>query len=171
LGLALTNLYFGARVTGFLGGTDIDVTDRSLLYGAELGYGPRIHIVDGTYLVLRAQLGAGGASIFHTDPSSVSASSSASPRVSRGGRTRPNVDVISAASVSSGGGGTGGAASDTTTVTSFYVEPGVSAAVTSGIGFVGAVGSLLVLPGIRYGGADPSTWVSYGITAQAGLSF
>jgi hypothetical protein len=170
VGLALPHLYLGARLTGFLGGTDIDVTERSILYGGEAGYSVRLATSGDAYFVLRPQIGFGGASIIRTDPSLL-ATSTSTPSVGRSGRTRPNVDVVSAASVSSGGGGGGASGtSDTTTANGLYVEPAFSAMWVSGSTFVGLLGSVLVLPSITYGGTEPSTWLAYGLAAQVGLS-
>ncbi len=167
-GLVLSNVYIGGKLAGYLGGTDVDISDRSLLYGLELGYGFRLDAFGGTHFVVRPQVGAGAMTIFHTDPSLAGASTT----TATGGRARASVDVITAASSSSGGGGSGSSSlSDTTTVTNVYVEPGLSVMWTSGVFFVGALGSMVVVPGISYSGADASTWVSYGLAGQIGVSF
>jgi hypothetical protein len=151
-----SKLYLGVAGAGFLGGKDVDVTDRAALYGAELAYALGFPLGGDTAFVLRPEIGVGGVTIFRTDPSIVSGTTT------RGGRTaRP--DVVSGAS--------GQGSSSTTTVTNVQVSPGVGALVVSGAAFGGVRGTMLLIPGISYSGAQATTWLSYGLQAELGIAF
>jgi hypothetical protein len=144
LGVAASGFYAGASVVDYLGGSDIGITDHALLYGAELGYGFRLELpASGEFFVIRPQIGVGDAAISHTDPT--------------------QVDVVTSAS--------GGSRGTTTTVNSVYVEPAITTMFCWGKTFFALNGGVLVLPGIRYGGADPTTWLAYGIDGQFGFRF
>jgi hypothetical protein len=146
IGLTLSGgFYLGARVTDYLGGRDVDVSYRSLLVGAETGYGWRIPLSGTASLVLRPQIGLGNASIYYVDPSL-------------------RADVVTSASSASSG-------SDTLTVNSVYVEPGLAAVVSSAGHFASVKSTALVIPSITYGGAEPTNWVCYGVEAQLGFVF
>lgn len=162
-GLAFASgVYIGLSVIDYLGSKDVDVTDTALLYGLDLGYGFRLASTpEGGRLTLRPQIGAGGLTVFRTDPSLTAASSSSSATGGRGQR----VDVVSSAS------GGGGSVSNVTTVDAFYVQPAITLMYASGAFFVAVDPHVLVVPGITYSGAAPSTWLSYGFQAQAGLRF
>jgi hypothetical protein len=155
-GFAFSQVYVGLSVVDYLGSKDVDVTDTSLLYGAELGYGFRLVRVNGNVLTLRPQIGAGGISVFRTDPSTTTSTG----RTSTGRRGR--ADVVSSAS-----GGRG----NVTTVDAFYVEPAVTLMFSSGVFFVAINGNLVVVPGIAYSGAEAATWLTYGTQGQTGLRF
>jgi hypothetical protein len=120
-GFAFSQVYVGLSVVDYLGSKDVDVTDTSLLYGAELGYGIRLVRVNGSVLTLRPQVGAGGISVFRTDSSTTTSTGA----TSRGRRGR--ADVVSSAS---------GGAGNVTTVDAFYVEPAVTLMFSSGVFFV-----------------------------------
>jgi hypothetical protein len=75
------------------------------------------------------------------------------------------VDVVTSAS------GSSSSRSDTTVVNNVYFRPGLTAMLSSGGHFVALDGGMLVVPAIAYGGADPSTWISYGLEAQLGFRF
>jgi hypothetical protein len=158
LGFDIAHVYVGLSVVDYLGGKDIDVTDTALMYGAELGYGFRLVEVDGSVLTLRPQVGAGGVSVFRTDPNPTG---STTPR-SRGGGRRGGADVVSGASGSNG---------NVTTVDAFYVEPAVTLMFSSGVFFVAINGNLVLVPGIAYSGAEAATWLTYGTQGQTGLRF
>lgn len=169
---------------GFLGATDTGSANRAWKYGGEVGRGFGFAL-GGSWLVLRPHVGAGGVTVIHTDTTT---SSSGSTTTTTGrSRTRPasvtvdmNTDVITAASSSSATGTSSATSSvsslfagdaNSTNVTSYYLEPGVALLLTSGTFFVGADASVLVLPSIAYGGSDPMTWVTYGLSGQVGLMF
>ena len=147
-GITIDDFYVGGRVVDFLGGSDVDVSYRALLAGVELGYDLRIRVSNQTFFVLRPQLGTGDAVIYYTDPSLA------------------KVDVVTSASGSSSS-----TTSDTISVNNVYVEPGATAMLASGVGYLSINGNVLILPGIVYGGADATTWISYGTRVSAGLRF
>ena len=154
-GFAFSGMYLGLSVVDYLGGKDVDVTDTAVLYGAEVGYGVRVVEAGRTVLTLRAQVGAGGVSIFRTDPSTSAATTS----TGRGGR----VDVVSSAS--------GSSRSNVTTVSALYVEPGLTTMLAVSTFFVAVNGNTLVIPGISYSGAASTTWLAYGLQGQTGFVF
>jgi hypothetical protein len=145
-GLDFSGFYVGVSVLDFLGGKDVDVGYRSLLYGFELGYGWRIPTASSTFLLLRPRFGVGDAAVYYTDPSLAA-------------------DVVTSAS------GRSSSSSDTLTVHNVFVQPGVTLELSAGAWVLALDGSSLVLPGIAYGGADPTTWISYGAQLQAGFRF
>ena len=144
-GLDISGFYVGVSVLDFFGAKDVDVSYRALLYGVEVGYGVRIPAFASASWVLRPRLGAGNAAVDYTDPSLAA-------------------DVVTSASGTS-------AASDTLTVNNVYLQPGVTLELASGGHFAAIDGSMLVLPGIAYGGADRTTWISYGGQLQLGFCF
>lgn len=144
VGLVYSGLYVGVSVLDFLGGSDVELSYRALLYGLELGYGARLPAFAGTLLTLRPQLGVGDAAVYYTDPHLAA-------------------DVVTSAS--------SGGSSDTLTVNSIYVEPALSLILASGAHFVALRGSSLIIPGIQYGGADATTWLCYGARLEAGFVF
>ena len=146
VGLDFSGFYVGVSVLDFLGGKDVDVSYRSLLYGLEIGYGFRVPAFGGTVWVLRPRVGVGDAAVYYTDPSL-------------------KADVVTTAS------GSSSSASDTLTVNNVFVQPGVTLELASRSYFAAMDGSMLVLPGIAYGGADATTWVSYGLQLQLGFHF
>lgn len=152
LGLEIHGFYVGARAIYYLGGTDVDVSDHAVLYGAELGYSLLLgHVGRGSF-TLRPQLGIGLAAIAHTDPTATDASI-------RNRFNGASVDMISSAS------------SNTVTVNDIYLEPALTVMFSSGALFVALSPSLLAVPGIRYGGSDATTWISYGLQGQLGFRF
>lgn len=147
VGLAFTGgLYLGVTALDFLGGRDVDLSYRALLVGVDVGYAFPFHVFGGALFTLRPQMGLGDAAVYVTDPSLLQA------------------DVVTSASGSS-------SSSDTTVVNNVYLRPGVTAMLSSGGHFVALDGGMMVVPGIAYGGADPSTWISYGLEAQLGFRF
>lgn len=147
-GLAFGGFYAGISVVDYLGGTDVDLSDSALLYGIELGYGYRRRVFTTGAFTLRLQLGAGNAAVSHADPS-----------------TR-KVDIVSTAS-----GTRSSSTSDTTTVNNVYVEPGVVAMLASGNNFAALSTTVLLIPGISYAEPQPTTWISYVVSAQLGFRF
>jgi hypothetical protein len=144
-GVVVSDLYLGATIVDYLGGSDVTLSDRSLLYGGVVGYGLRTSLA-GVHLIARPELGVGDAAVSHTDPSKVTA------------------DVVSSASSSS--------SSDTTTVNSLYLQPALTLMAAGETVFVDVNGSMLVLPSISYGGSSqPATWISYGVRGELGLRF
>ncbi len=144
-GLAISGFYVGVSVIDFFGAKDVDVSYRALLYGLEVGYGARTAAFGSASWVLRPRLGIGNAAVSYTDPSLAA-------------------DVVTSASGTS-------SASDTLTVNNVYLQPGVTLELASGAHFAAIDGSMLVLPGITYGGADTTTWISYGAQVQLGFCF
>lgn len=138
--------YLGATFTYFLGGKDVDVSYRAIFYGLDFGYGFHFRTFGGSSLTLRPRIGAGDAAVYYTDPSLAA-------------------DVVTSASGGSYG------ASDTLTVNNLYLQPGVTAMLAAGGHFAAVDASMLVLPGIAYGGADATTWLSYGLQAEMGFRF
>ena len=55
------------------------------------------------------------------------------------------------------------------TVNNVFVQPGLTLELAAGAYVVAIDGSMLVLPGIAYGGADATTWISYGAQLQLGF--
>jgi hypothetical protein len=151
LGLVFTHVYVGLHGMGYLGGTDVDISDRAFLGGLEVGYGGSVQLGSGR-LTFRPTVGVGTMRILHTDPSLAQ---------SRG------VDVVTTASGRSSG---GGGASDTTAVDSFYVQPTFNILYGSGVSFVAVNANVLVAPGISYDDTT-TTWLAYGIQGQLGLRF
>jgi hypothetical protein len=145
-GLDFSGFYVGVSVLDFLGGKDVDVGYRALLYGLEVGYGWHVPMSATTFWLLRPRFGVGDAAVYYTDPSLAA-------------------DVVTSAS----GGSSSG--SDTLTVHNVFVQPGVTAELSAGPYVLALDGSMLVLPGIAYGGADPTTWISYSAQLQAGFRF
>jgi hypothetical protein len=145
VGVSLSGFYLGARVIDFLGGKDVDVSYRALLYGVELGYDLRWPAFGGALWLLRPRVGLGGAAVYYTDPSLLA-------------------DVVTSASGSS-------SASDTLTVNTPYVQPGATLELAAGAHFIAIGASTLVLPRIAYGGADATTWVSYSAELEVGFRF
>jgi len=146
--VTIGNLFFGAKVLDFLGGSDVDVSYRSLLAGVEAGYDFRVRAWGHTYFVVRPQLGVGDAVIYYTDPSLA------------------KVDVVTSASGSSSS-----KSSDTISVNNVYLDPGATVMLTSDFVYLSIGGSVLLLPGIVYGGAEATTWLSYGTRLSVGLRF
>ncbi len=154
-GMIVTGAYFGVNVVDYLGGTDVTLSDSALLFGGEIGYGVVLHEFESFHgtLVLRPLVGVGNAAVSHTDPATVQ-------------NAKP--DVVTTAS---GRTVTRGAPSDTTTVDNVYVRPALALMLVTGWHFAALEGSALVIPGISYGGADPTSWISYGGQLQLGLRF
>jgi hypothetical protein len=154
-GLVWSGVYVGVSAMDYLGGSDVDVSYRALTYGLEVGYGFRV--LEGgaarPQLVLRPLLGVGVAEIDYTDPT-----------------LAQQVDVVTSASTGRTT-ATRSTTSDTVTVDNVYLQPGLTAVVAYRSLFAGACASMFLLPGISYGGADPTTWISYGVDLQAGLRF
>jgi hypothetical protein len=145
-GLDAYGFYVGVSVVDFLGGKDVDLGYRALLYGLELGYGQRVLTLGSSFLLLRPRVGVGDAAVYYTDP-------------------KLAVDVVTSAS------GHSSSSSDTLTVHNIFVQPGVTLELSAGGCVLALDGSTLVLPGIAYGGADPTTWISYSAQLEAGFRF
>ena len=147
--LTFGHFYAGARVVDFLGDKDVDVSYRALLAGAIVGYEIRAQLSSDTELIVRPEIGAGDAVVFYTDPSLLT-----------------KADVVTTAS-----GQTSSSRSDTITVNNVYVDPSVAVLVRWEKFYVGAGVDALVLPGIVYGGADATTWLTYGAGLRCGARF
>ncbi len=143
-GLAYGGLYIGVSALDFLGGDDVDVSYRAILYGVEAGYGVRLGLAPGATLTLRPLVGVGDASVSYTDPALAA-------------------DVVTSASSAAG--------SNTLTVNNVYVEPAFMVMLRRGNLLAAVRASTLVVPGIEYGGAAATTWVSYGAQFQLGVGF
>jgi hypothetical protein len=153
-GLVSSHFYAGFAIVDYLGGSDVTLSDSSLLAGGEVGWDFVIHSAPHFRLVLRPVLGLGDAAVSHTDPSVV---------------TNAKPDVVTTASgrtVSSRNG-----PSPTTTINNVYIRPELALVLVHDWQMLALVGSGLVVPGISYGGADASTWLSYGVQLQAGVRF
>lgn len=148
LGVGIPNLYIGARAHYFFGGSDIDVTNTSIVYGAELGYGIQLGAFRNVAFKLRPMVGVGGLRIFHKDPSSIA-------------NLKPDV-VTTASSQSSAS-----RRSDVTTVDNVYVEPSVQLLLQSGKLFLSLGPTTMIIPGISYDGGS-MTWVTYGASGCFG---
>jgi hypothetical protein len=147
IGFSISGFYVGASVVDYLGGSDIDISNRALFYGVEVGYGLRVPLSSSTFFTLRPQVGVGNAAIMHTDPSTA------------------KVDVVTTAS-----GRSSSTTSDTVTVNNIYVEPALVAMFSSRSHFAALTANTMVIPGISYGG-EAQTWLSYGLSAQLGFLF
>lgn len=174
LGAVVGRFYLGGRALGFLGGTDVSATTRSVLGGAEIGYNIRIPTASSVYFDIRPRVGLGGAALIHSEPLSSSSTTTATGRRSSTTprTTTDTVDILAGASGQSGSGGSG-VASNTTTSTSFYVEPGVTAVIASRTSspFAAINATMLILPNVNYGDLPMPTWISYGLSGELGLRF
>jgi len=173
LGFNAGNVYLGISIVRYLGGTDVTLSNYAFVYGAELGYSfPIARVLSGS-LILRPHVGGGAASIFHVDPSTTS--SSGTSATSRTRNQSLPVDVVTQASSSATTGTTSSRSSstvsNTTTVNGAYVDPGVSFLFASGPTYAGITAHSLILPSLSYGGAEATTWLSYGLEGQIGLRF
>jgi hypothetical protein len=155
VGLSVHGFYVGLTAADYLGGSDVNLSDQAFLIGAEIGYGAVLHDFESLHMkvLLRPMLGVGEAGVSHTDPSIVS-------------NFKP--DVVTTAS---GRSVSGGRPSATVTVSNVYVRPKLSLIVTHAWQFIAIEGDVLVIPGIGYGGADPSTWLCYGAQVDVGVRF
>jgi hypothetical protein len=145
VGLVYSGFYVGITVLDYVGGSDVDVSYQAIFYGLEVGYGWRLPVLQGPSLTLRPVLGIGDAAVSYTDPALAA-------------------DVVTSASGSS-------SSSDTLTVNNVYVEPALMLMLSSGHYFGAVRGSALVIPGIQYSGADPTTWLCYGTRLELGFVF
>lgn len=145
-GLDISGFYVGVSIVDFLGGKDVDVGYRAMLYGVELGYGWKVPIAPRAFFLVRPRVGLGDAAVYYTDPSLA-------------------VDVVTSAS------GGASSSSDTLTVHDVFLQPGLTLELSGGAFLVALEASVLVLPGIAYGGADPTTWISYSGQLEAGFRF
>jgi len=144
-GLVYSGFYVGITVLDYLGGSDTDVSYQAIFYGLEVGYGWRLPLLQGPTLTLRPLIGIGDAAVSYTDPALAA-------------------DVVSSASGSS-------SSTDTLTVNNIYVEPALTLMLSSGHNFAAVRGSAVFVPGIQYGGADPTTWLCYGTQLELGFVF
>jgi hypothetical protein len=146
LGAVFSGFYVGVSVVDYLGGGEGSISERSLLYGVDVGYGFRLGEAGGGFFVLRPQLGAGGVSVSRTDSS--------------------KVDVISTAS------GTVAGSGQTTTASNLYLEPSLGLTYTNGAHYVAVYGDALVVPNFQYDAMSGAvTWTSYGARLEAGFRF
>jgi hypothetical protein len=145
VGYVLSNVYFGAAATYYLGGSDVGASDRAILFGTALGYG--IHL--GDYVILRPLLGVGDVAVTHSEPLAT-------------------VDVVTTAS-----GSTARQNSVVTTVHNVYLAPGLTVMVAAGTRFLALNASSLVVPNITYGPspAQSATWLAYGVEGDLGFRF
>lgn len=136
-------MYVGVSVIDYLGGHDVNTSDRALLYGIDRVRWP---VLMRSHVVLRPVVGVGSAAVSHTDPNQAA------------------MDVVTSAS--------GAAASDTTTVHNVYVRPGATLLLDWPFFFVALRAEVLILPGISDGSTSASTtWFSYTLGGGAGLRF
>ncbi len=154
VGLVASHVYVGFTIAQYLGGTDVTQSDASLLAGAEIGWGFMLHESPRWHLELRPVIGVGDAAISHTDPSIV---------------TNATVDVVTTASGRTVT--TRNAPSPTTTINNIYIRPKLALLLQHDWQLVALEAGGLVVPGISYGGADASTWLSYGVQLQVGARF
>jgi hypothetical protein len=179
-GLVFSGVYVGGNVVRYLGGTDVDTSEHSTLLGGEIGYGLRIRTANDGWFTLRPQLGVGAVTITRVDPS-LAAGGGSSTAVRSVSGNLANPDVItqatprpvrspSSASPSSALTSLSSSAStpDTISITNVYLQPGVTAILSSGTIFVGANANMLIVPGISYSG-DQTTWIAYGLQGELGL--
>jgi hypothetical protein len=149
IALVVSHVYVGASVVYFLGGSDVSISDHALTYGLELGYEIElVHFGNGN-LLLRPQVGGGGAALYHTDPSTA------------------KVDVVTSAS----GRSSTSTSSDTTTVNAFYVEPGATLLFAMPSFFAGVNANTMYLPSVSYGPSTSAAGLSYGARAELGFLF
>jgi hypothetical protein len=153
IGLTMANVWAGLAFVDYLGGSDVTLSDQSLLLGGELGYDIVLRRWRGVTLELRPFVGLGNAGISHTDPSLVV-------------NAKPDVVTTASGRVLSGG-----KPSDTVTVNSLYVRPTLAVVLRHAWHFVALEGDALVLPSIGYAGADPATWLTYGVQLRVGVHF
>jgi hypothetical protein len=92
VGTSFGPLYVGANIVNYLGGTDVDLHARSLLWGGEVGYTFRRAWSGGPTLVVRPAVGAGAAMLFYTVPTTTTSTSNANAAA------HPIVDMVSTAS-------------------------------------------------------------------------
>lgn len=154
-GLSAFGLYAGITIVDFLGGRDVSLSDRSLLIGGEFGYGGTVYTYERQHfkIVLRGLVGVGNAAVSHDDPALAQ-------------NTKP--DIVTTAS---GRTINGSSPSTTVTANNIYVRPTLSLMFIHQWQYVAIEGDVLVVPGISYGGADPSTWIAYGTQLHLGARF
>jgi hypothetical protein len=145
LGASFSGVYVGVSVVDFLGGSDGTITESSILYGGEIGFGFRIHDVGGGSITIRPQVGVGVVNIERTDSSKVDIVTTASGRTATSGQS--------------------------TTVSNVYLEPGLSFMYASGANFFALNAGALIVPGLSYDANGSQTWISYGGRAEAGFRF
>ncbi len=148
-----SHFYAGFALVGYLGGSDVTLSDNSLLVGGELGWDFVLYEAPHLRVSLRPLVGVGNASVSHTDPSIVA-------------NAKPDVVTTASGRVVSGG-----KPSATQTVNDVYVQPKLALVLEHDWHFVALEADGLILPSISYGGADPTTWLSYGAQLQAGVRF
>ena len=145
LGASFSGVYVGVSVVDFLGGSDGTISEHSILYGGEIGYGCRIHDVGGGSITIRPLVGLGVAALERTDSSKVDIVSTASGRTATSGQT--------------------------TTVSNLYVEPGLSLLYANGSHFFALHAGALIVPNLSYDANGAQTWVSYAARAEVGFRF
>jgi hypothetical protein len=153
-GLVASHVYVGFTIAQYLGGSDVTQSDSSLLAGAEVGWGFVLHQSTRWRVELRPVIGVGNAAISHTDQSAV---------------TNATVDVVTTASGRTVT--TRNAPSPTLTINNLYVRPPLALLLQHDWQLVALEANGLVIPGIAYGGADATTWLSYGVQLQVGARF
>jgi hypothetical protein len=145
LGASFSGVYVGVSVVDFLGGSDGTITESSILYGGEIGFGFRIHDVGSGSITIRPQVGVGVVNIERTDASKVDVVTTASGRTATSGQT--------------------------TTVSNLYLEPGLTLMYASGAHFFALNAGALVVPNLSYDANGSQTWITYGGRAEAGFRF
>jgi hypothetical protein len=153
-GMVASHIYVGATITKFLGESDVTQSDASLLGGVELGYGFVLHSSPHFHVELRPVVGVGDAAISHTDPS-ILQNAKVDVTTTASGRTVTSRNTPS----------------DTMTINNVYIRPKLALVLQHDWQMLVLEGGGLVIPGISYGGADPSTWLSYGVELQVGARF
>jgi hypothetical protein len=155
-GFTVHGFYAGVTLVDYFGGADVTLSDQALLVGGEAGYGFVLHDFERLHvsLVLRPILGVGNATVSHTDPSIVQ-------------NAKPDVVTTASGRTVSGG----GAPSPTISVNNVYLRPKLALLLMHRWLLVAIEGDGLLVPGISYGGADPSLWISYGAQVQVGARF
>ena len=166
-GVAFTigSVYLAASVIDYAGESDgAGGSEQALLYGTEVGYEVR----PTSALTVRPFFGVGGASITDATTTSVTPTP-AGIRNARGAAQIP--DVITQATSSSGGGATGSGTTETV-VSTFFLEPGVAATLSSTAGaFVGARVSAVYFPRVAYSSDTFASWLPWSLQLSVGQRF
>ena len=175
LGVGFGRVVVGVAVVDYLGSTDVDLSRRSLLYGATIGFTIDAAHPGGLTFAVRPGIGAGGLTLFYTTPNAVTTTGSTS-RAGTASTTSATVDVVSTASggssLSSSRSSSSSASVDTTTTVSApYVEPALTLLLSSSSTFLAATASMLIVPGVTDDLGGSSTWLTYGVQLDLGLRF
>lgn len=134
-GRSFGRLYIGANVVDYLGGTDVDLQARALLWGGEVGFSFRRSLGGGLSLLVRPGLGVGAAMLFYTLPTTTVTTSNVAPTshvvdmISTASHRTTPVSTVPSTSTGSGSTTTGSSASGSTNTTTG--SPSSGAATTS----------------------------------------